>query len=388
MPFFVLVSFLFVGSVGASSEMWSQTYGGTSDDSASSSIWSSDGGYALAGSTKSFGAGAFDFLLVKTDAYGNMNWNKTYGGSKNDRAYELVETSDGGFAIAGYTYSFGAGESDFWLVKVDSQGNMEWNKTYGEANHDFAYSLVYSSDGGYALAGSTKSFGAGGSDAWLVKTDEYGNVEWTQTYGGTSHDSALSLIETSDVGYALAGTSNSFGGYWLVKTDAVGNILWNYTYRSGSEHAYSLVETSDGGYALTGCLPDLGFGAGSLFWLVKADSDGNMEWIQTYNGGANSIIETSDGGFALSGGNLLVKTDADGNIEWNQTYNGTAHSLVQTPDGGYAIAGTKNDDFWLIKTDEHGVIPEFPLWLILPLFLMTVLFAVALKRRIRYRSAT
>jgi hypothetical protein len=284
MPFFVLVSFLFVGSVGASSEMWSQTYGGTSDDSASSSIWSSDGGYAL--------------------------------------------------------------------------------------------------------AGSTKSFGAGGSDAWLVKTDEYGNVEWTQTYGGTSHDSALSLIETSDVGYALAGTSNSFGGYWLVKTDAVGNILWNYTYRSGSEHAYSLVETSDGGYALTGCLPDLGFGAGSLFWLVKADSDGNMEWIQTYNGGANSIIETSDGGFALSGGNLLVKTDADGNIEWNQTYNGTAHSLVQTPDGGYAIAGTKNDDFWLIKTDEHGVIPEFPLWLILPLFLMTVLFAVALKRRIRYRSAT
>jgi hypothetical protein len=388
MSFFVLVSFLFVGSVGASSEMWSQTYGGTSDDSASSLVSSSDGGYALAGSTKSFGAGDFDFWLVKTDAYGNMNWNKTYGGSKNDRAYELVETSDGGFAIAGYTYSFGAGESDFWLVKVDSQGNMEWNKTYGGASHDFAYSLVSSSDGGYALAGSTKSFGAGGYDAWLVKTDEYGNVECIQTYGGASHDSALSLIETSDGGYALAGVSNSFGGYWLVKTDAIGNIMWNYTYRSGSEHAYSLVETSDGGYALTGCLPDLGFGAGSFFWLVKTDSDGNMEWIQTYNGGANSIIETSDGGFALSGGNLLVKTDADGNIEWNQTYNGTAHSLVQMPDGGYAIAGTKNDDFWLIKTDEHGVIPEFPSWIILPLFSMTALFAVILKKRIRYRSET
>jgi len=123
---FVLVSFPLISSVGASSEMWSQTYGGTSSDSAAAMVQTSDGGYAIAGYTESFGAGSYDFWLVKTDANGNLEWNQTCGGAGIEHAYSLVETSDGGYAIAGYTWSYGAGASDFWLVKTDEYGIPEF----------------------------------------------------------------------------------------------------------------------------------------------------------------------------------------------------------------------------------------------------------------------
>jgi hypothetical protein len=179
---FVLLSFPIINAAGASLELWSQTYGGTRSDSAEAMVQTSDGGFALAGYTKSFGAGSYDFWLVKTDEYGNMEWNQTYGGTWIDIAYALVETSDGGYAIAGSTESFGAGRRDFWLVKTDGDGNVEWNQTYGGAQHEVAYGLVTTSDGGYALAGGTWSFGAGGEDFWLVKTDAQGIPEfpsWT-----------------------------------------------------------------------------------------------------------------------------------------------------------------------------------------------------------------
>ncbi len=157
--------------VGASSEMWSQTYGGPGGEYAEAMVQTSDGGYALAGYTDSFGAGGSDFWLVKTDSFGNMEWNQTYGGASFDHAYSLVETSGGGFALAGYTGSFGAEYANFWLVKTDMYGNVEWNRTYGGARWDSVSSLVEASDGGYALLGFTDSFGAGGSDFWLVMTD-------------------------------------------------------------------------------------------------------------------------------------------------------------------------------------------------------------------------
>lgn len=172
---FILVSYPFVGSIGASSEMWSKTYGGVGDEVAHSLVYTSDGGYALAGYTVSFGAGWEDFWLVKTDEFGNMEWNQTYGGIDADLAFSLVETSDGGYAIAGKTYSFGAEGSDFWLVKTDEFGNIEWSERYGGPGEDSGHSLVETSDGGFAIAGLTYSYGAGASDFWLVKTDRYGN---------------------------------------------------------------------------------------------------------------------------------------------------------------------------------------------------------------------
>jgi len=286
----VLVSFLFVGSVGASSEMWSQTYGGAEGDYAHSLVETSDGGFAIVGITRDDYGFDIDCLLVKTDEYGNMEWNQTYGGEDSYHADAVVQTSDGGYAIAGDKYVFDEGY-DCWLAKTDEYGNMEWNQTYGGSSPDHARSLVETFDGGYALAGYTYSFGGKGYDFWLIKTDGYGNVEWNQTYGGANHEYARSLVETSDGGYALAGGTR----------------------------------------------------------LVKTDAHGSLEWYRTYDGGsANSLIEVSDGGYALA---------------------------------GYTTSfGAGSYDFWLAKTDEHGVIPEFPSWLILPLFL-TVTLVVAIFRR-------
>jgi hypothetical protein len=341
-------------------------------------VETSDGGYALTGLTNSYGVGMADFWLIKTDASGNIEWNQTYGGTEPDIAFSVNQTSDGGYILAGETPSFGAGDYDFWLVKTDSSGNMEWNQTYGGTEVDWAWSMVVASDGGYALAGYTSSSGAGGYDFWLVKTDSSGNMEWNQTYGGSGSDQARSLVETSDGGYALAGSTSSFGAgesdFWLVKTDSSGNMEWNKTYGGTDyEEALSLVATSDGGYAIAG---DVGSFATEKddFWLVKTDSSGNMEWNKTYGEAdyewVSSLIATTDGGYTITGVTLssgagnkdfwLVKTDASGNMEWKKTYGGTnideAWSVIETSDGAFAIAGLTRSfgaglqDFWLVKT--------------------------------------
>jgi hypothetical protein len=363
---------------------WSRTYGGTDMDYAYDMIRTNDGGYALTGFTWSYGAGVYDFWLVKTDVSGNMEWNQTYGGVGEDIAYALVQTDDGGYALAGYTSSFGAGSWDMWLVKTDASGNMQWNQTYGGVHADRAFDLVQTIDGGYAMAGDTESYGSGIGeyyDFWLVKTDADGNAVWNRTYAGGTHDSAHSLIQTDDGGYALAGDAAYLGAggadFWLVRTDADGNMLWNKTY-GGAYHdwADALIQTDDDGYALTGTY-STGWGE-YYFWLVKADSLGNMEWNRTYERtyGANShaLVQTNDGGYALAGEIFLVKsgqwdpdfwlikTDASGNAQWNQTYGGiwaeSAYSVVQTDDGNCALAGRSYSqensyDFWLVKTESH-----------------------------------
>ena len=393
----VLFSFPLISSVEASSEMWNQVYGGAGADFAHSLVETSDGGFAVAGCTSSFGAGGADFLLIKTDEYGTMEWNRTYGGIGGDFAYSLVETSDGGYALAGVTDSFGAGGNDFWLIKTDSSGNMEWNQTYGGANSSIAYSLVETSDGGYALAGSSGSplyfpIGSGTTDFWLVKTDAIGNMEWNQTYGEAGDEVAYSLVETSDGGFALAGEQNH--NFWLVKTDEYGNTEWNQTYGEAKyNHAYSVVEPADGGFVL----------ASTNFQLIKTDAHGTVEWNWTYGredyDTVYSLVETSDGGFALAGetcsvddgnGFWLVKTNASGNVEWNQTYRRTEYdrpySLIQTSDGGYALAGETinlaSTYVWVVKTNENGIIPEFPSWIILPLFLTATLIVTLARKRL------
>jgi len=393
---FVLLSLPIISFVGASSEMWSHTYGGEVSEKAYSLVESSDGGYALAGYTYSPDNEESDVWLVKTDAYGNMMWNQTYEGGL---VRALVKTSDGGYALAG---SANKGDwdvyTDFWLVKTDEYGNMEWNQTYGRVDAEWiritgevldkSFALVETSDGGYALTGDTSPHLLGSPrDIWLVKTDAYGVMEWNRTYGGASYESAFSLIVTSDGGFALAGWTRSFGSgfedVWLVKTDVIGNVLWNQTYGGEKyDRAYALVETSEGGYAIAGYTNYVG--AGKDFWLLKTDSDGNLLWNRTYGeGSVHSLVETSDGGYAIAGDARLVKTDVDGNMMWNQTYDGKAYALVQTSDGGYALAGTKNDDFWLIKTDEHGVIPEFPSWIILPLLLIATVVVILYRNKLR-----
>jgi len=372
MVLFVLLSLPSVGSAEASSVMWSRTYGGPGNERAHSLVETSDGGFAIVGQTTSFGASKISIWLIKVDASGNMEWQQTYGGKGLELVSSLIATPDGGYAIAGTTESFGD-NFDFWLIKTDELGNVEWSKTYlfGEA-----CALVATSDGGYAIAGYTSPFKRELSDFALVKTDAYGNMEWSKTYGGADNDAARALVTTSDGGYALAGETRSFGAgesdFWLVKTDAFGNMEWNQTYGGiDRDRASSLVETSDGGYAVAGWT-----GIAGDFYLVKTDASGNMEWQQTYGGGwgeqASSLVETFDGGFAMAGytssfGAIntdfwLVKTDKFGNMEWNQMYGGIfwdeAKALVETSDGGFAIAGAINSwtpgidsEFWLVRTE-------------------------------------
>lgn len=265
-----------------------------------------------------------------------------------------------------------------------------FSRTYGGTDNDAAQSVVQTSDGGYAIAGSTRSFGAGGSDFWLVRTDSMGNTEWNRTYGGEGEDVANSVIQTSDNGYALAGRS-AFD-LWVVKTDSAGNMQWNKTYGSsdGSSEASSIMQTGDGGYAIAGYtnfVPSVG----GPFWLVKTDSDGNVQWNKTYGvGSAWSMVKTSDGCFALAGTKLVI-TDAEGNMQWNRTLSESGqdqiYSLVQTIDGGFALAGVKEssngggNDFWLVKTDETGTVPEFPYWVLLPLLMVATSIAYLSRRR-------
>jgi hypothetical protein len=394
MLLFVLVSFLFVGSVGASSEMWSRTFGGKYEDVAYFVVETSDGGFALVGWRRPSWGEHSDLCLVKTDVYGNMEWNVTFGGIEEETAYSVVETSDGGFAAAGFTKSFGAGLADFCLVKTDSCGNLEWNKTYGGAKKDYANYVIQTSDGGFALTGYTNSFGVDGFDFLMVKTDAYGNMEWYKTYGGSAHEKAIYLVEESDGGYVLAGTYTDAVGqdFWLAKTDSFGNMMWNKSI--GLEMYSSVVKTSDGGFALYGGTVENIWSFSYTTWLIKTDAYGNVQWNQTYGNrfqesfSAFSLVETSDGGFAFAGGNRLNKTDAYGNMEWSRTYNGTIRSLDLTSNGGYILAGEipseegGRPDFWLAKTDEYGVISEFPSWLILPLFLMATFVAVIVKKRL------
>ncbi len=377
----VVFSLFVLGSMSsvafASSMMWSQIYGGQREEVAYSLVEAPDGGFVMAGYTSSYGAGNFDFWLVKTNEFGKTEWNKTYGGTQLDIAYSLVATSDGGYALAGTTESFDSGgEGDFWLVKTDEYGNMEWSQAYGGPNSERAYSLIETADGGYTLAGGKRLFDNRNrltNDIWLVKTDNKGNMEWNQTFATPRFEEAYSVVQTSDGGYALA------GGALLVKIDAYGNIEWNTTI-SGMQ-AYSLVETSNGGYAIAGSNPLWGG-----MWLVETNSTGGVEWFKTYPGGNfYSLVETLDDGFAIvgyvephrEGGDfLLVKTDKFGVEEWNQTYGGIEHerayALVETSEGGYAIAGYISyssfdpDAGWfeifLTKTDEYGDIPEFSSW--------------------------
>jgi hypothetical protein len=239
-----------------SATSFAKSYGGAYEDDANSVQQTSDGGYIVAGYTESFGAGG-DIFLIKTDASGNVIWAKTYGGTGNEWPSSAQQTSDGGYIVAGYTESFGAGSADAFLIKTDANGNIIWAKTYGGTDDDWAYSIQQTSDGGYIVAGWTRSFGAGLYDFFLIKTDADGNLEWSKTYGGASDDRANSVQQTTDGGYIVAGRTSSFGAgsvdAFLIKTDENGNIIWAKTYGGASDdRVNSVQQTSDGGYIVAG----------------------------------------------------------------------------------------------------------------------------------------
>ncbi|MBP7166608.1 MAG: T9SS type A sorting domain-containing protein [Bacteroidia bacterium] len=420
---------------------WQKTIGGSASDVLTVIKQTADGGYIFGGSSSSNisnektenSQGLSDYWIVKTDEAGNIQWQNTIGGNGNEWLCAIQQTTDGGYILGGYSNSNASGDKgenslgayDYWIVKTNATGSIQWQNTIGGSLDDELASLQQTSDGGYILGGSSESDISGDKtenslgdyDYWLVKIDMFGNILWQNTIGGGSTDLLNSLQQTSDGGYILGGisisnifsdkTENCIGSddYWIIKTDGVGNIQWQNTIGGGMTDAlYSIQNTPDGGYILGG------YSTSNLSgdktensrgywdkWIVKTDGGGNIQWQNTIGGSRGddvySIDQTFDGGYILSGSSSsnisgdktengvgsgdywIVKTDIIGNIEWQNTIGGGLSdymmSIEQTMDGGFilgghsgsSISGDKSEncrggnDYWIVKlTGKYNLI--------------------------------
>ncbi len=322
------------------------------------------------------------FLAPNLWAQPDIIWSRTFGSSSLDHCYAVRQTEDNGFILAGVNSSSSANGADFWLVKTDENGNMLWENTFGGTANEYAYSVSQTFDGGYVLTGFTESFGAGGRDIWLVKTDEAGNLLWSKTIGLTGWDEGRAVIQTDDHGFIVSGSFTSyFTGtvdVFLAKFDLSGEILWiRFFGDSGTEAGLSVQQTSEGGFVIAGFTSSWGAGSDDLY-LIKTDSQGYTEWDQTFGGSyadlGRSVQQTTDGCYVITGytssvepGNKdvwLIKTDEEGNLQWSRTYGGTKVDegtyVQQTYGGGYVVSATTGSygagshDLWIIKSDPSG----------------------------------
>ncbi len=351
-----------------------RTYGGADYDAANSVQQTTDGGYIIAGSTKSFGPGDADVYLVKTDSCGDTLWTKTFGGTEVDYGYAVQQTTDGGYVITGLTCSFGAGMGDIWLIKTDAHGDTLWTRTFGDTNPQWGYAVQQTLDGGYIVVGNTGPYGD--FDVYLIKTNASGDTLWTRTFGGAGDDYGFSVQQTLDSGYIVAGGG---GDIYLIKTDVNGDTLWTRTFGGVDEEwGYSVHQTTDNGYIIAGDTRSFGSGQSDVY-LVKTAADGDTLWTKTFGGAGEewgySVQQTNDGGYIVAGVTAsfgagwsdvyLIKTDAGGDTLWTRTFGDSAddygQAVRQTADGGFIIAGytysfgAGDFDVYLVKTGVSGV---------------------------------
>ena len=294
------------------------------------------------------------------------------------------QTSDGGYIIIGSTKSYGVGyDWDVWLIKTDENGTELWNKTFGDIHIQHGFDIELTNDGGYIIAGETGDPMAGPYDAWLIKTDDFGNVVWNSTFGGSGWDCPSSVVQTLDGGYVIAGVFNYGEGIyqdvWLFKTNSEGELLWEKTFvEDAPAQGWSMQLTDDGGYIITGEKTSLENFLNDIL-LIKTDSEGELLWEKTFGGDHEDkgldVLQTNDGGYIIIGftgweryvgsDGLLIKTNSDGEKVWSKTHGDiigadTACSGQQTMDGGFILSGCKsygfemNADVLLIKTDANG----------------------------------
>jgi len=373
--------------------VWTVSYGGLLNEDGYAGCLTSDGGLAVLGSTFSYGAGDYDLYLLRLDSLGDTLWSATYGGPEADQGYDIQQTADGGFILVGKSKSFGAGDADVFLLKVDFLGGETWSKTFGDTGRDEGWSVRQTSDLGYIIAGRTNSRGAGADDFYLVKTDAAGDTLWSQTFGGANGESAMAVRATLDDGYIVFGTTGSFGqGYssmYAVKTDGNGDSLWTATYGGDmSDLGYAVEITPDGGFVFAGATASFGAGYSDMY-LVKTDPSGTQEWDKYFGGTeddrAYSVQVTPDGGYLVAGRTqsygsgqydmYAVRTDPLGFPNWTKTYGGTksdyCRSALTAPDGfilvGYTYSfSSGGSDSYLVRLTDDQVTSVDDLDLFLP----------------------
>jgi len=319
-------------------------------------------------------------------AIGSSSWMKTYGNPNEDSMLgSIQQTTDGGYITVGFTGPY-FGNHDVWLVKIQKNGNMAWEKTFGGSSPDEGWYVRQTSDGGYIIAGVTESFGSSSNEnIYLIKTDENGGEEWSKTFGGSgsTNSGSPSVQQTTDGGYIIGGYNGS--NACLIKIDASGNKEWEKNFDKSNYHfasAYCVQQTTDGGYIIIGRIGSAIIGSSAC--LLKTDANGNVLWDKTWEYSDSIRVEgtyveqTTDGGYIalvnidkghgdwyLHGDTWLIKTDTNGNTEWDKIYSRIAGSYVgtsvhQITDGGYIIAGAIQTsaanlgDIFLLKTNSHG----------------------------------
>ena len=360
-----------------------KSFGGSERDFGQSVIETSDGGYAVLGLTRSFGVSNFDFWMLRLDANGDTLWQKTYGAGDNEFGRSVIQTSDGGFALAGFigSGSFGAGTVDGWLLRLDADGNVLWQQTYGGTAYDDAFAIVQNADGGFTLAGGTRSAGAGSADFWVFRVDPSGTLLWQKTFGTPEYDFAFDIVSTTDGGYVITGGVHCFADcdFWVIRLDADGNLVFEQTYGgSAREFGAAVAATGDGGFVIVGDTESISSSRDA--WVIKIDATGGVVWEKAFGGNtsdiANGIAEATDGSLIVTGGDFdpatgvaapwLMKLDENGNVLWRKTFvaEGTINivkSPFATSDGGYVATGrmkvaspTTKSELLVLKLNSDG----------------------------------
>jgi hypothetical protein len=361
---------------------WIRTYGGPRSDVGHSVQQTADGGYIVGGTRHdTVGPDWSSVYLVRTDENGDTLWTKTIGGAYSTEGNCVRQTSDGGLIVAGTTISVPGGNPAIYLVKTDANGNEAWSRTLGNPDNAVGHSVLETSDGGFVVVGSTYPAGHG-VDVYLVRTDADGDTIWTKALGGEGDDWAESVTLNEDGGFTIAGSTQSFGAgsydVYLIRTAATGDTLWTRTFGGpDDDRGYAAQQTSDGGFIVTGGVTSSSVLRG--IYLVRTDAGGDTVWTRTILEGENtsagkSIQQTEDGGYVVAGYTgsigagwddvLLTRIDASGSTLWIKTFGGPeaddGYSVQQTSDHGFIIAGATwsfdggYSDVYLIKTDSLG----------------------------------
>jgi len=350
---------LFISNISAQAPdtLWTKTFGGINNDYGNSVQQTNDGGYIIGGSTESFGNGQSDIWLIKTDDNGDTLWSNTFGGSDHEVGGLVQQSQDGGYIIASTIKdsAISSSDGDIWLIKTDDNGDTLWSNTFGGVNGDYCNSVQQTNDGGYIIGGTTRSFGNGQSDIWLIKMDSNGDSTWSKTFGGSNEENCGSVKQTQDGGYIIGGTTRSFGNghddMWLIKTDFQGDTLWTRTIGSSEpERGKYVTQSSDGGYVIIGNVPHFEWAMQNLIGLYKFNQFGEIVWDRTLgssSSGAIKVEPTEDGGLIILGYTMmqngnnswLIKLNADGSNHWDKLLDGNCSSVQETTDGGYIITG-------------------------------------------------